>query len=181
MQANPITPPLNPHEISFNHYSKPSFVMAKFQNLHGFIVKPSFKPMEIPMKLQHVRYFSWWKNPFQRAFSWWHKSHGFKPPFNHQIPAMKPPFGCVWKCCVPLNPMVLLIIIPMKNGYFIGKINPTFLDKPIFWWWNSSLQGAKQISPALAVLGFAGQAASSASSAEPSGARAKKRPGERPA
>jgi len=27
---------------------------------------------------------------------------------------------------VPLNPMVLLIIIPMKNGYFIGKINPIF-------------------------------------------------------
>ena len=33
---------------------------------------------------------------------------------------------------VLLNPMVLLIIIPMKNGYFIGKINPTFSDKPIF-------------------------------------------------
>ena len=31
---------------------------------------------------------------------------------------------------VPLNPMVLLIIIPMKNGYFIGNINPTFSDKP---------------------------------------------------
>ena len=30
----------------------------------------------------------------------------------------------------PLYPMVLLIIIPMKNGYFIGKINPTFSDKP---------------------------------------------------
>ena len=29
-----------------------------------------------------------------------------------------------------LNPMVLLIIIPMKNGYFIGKINPTFSDTP---------------------------------------------------
>ena len=43
------------------------------------------------------------------------------------------PFGCVWKCRVPLNPMVLLIIIPMKNGYFIGNINPTFSDKPIFW------------------------------------------------
>ena len=28
--------------------------------------------------------------------------------------------------------MVLLMIIPMKNGYFIGKINPTFSDKPIF-------------------------------------------------
>ena len=34
--------------------------------------------------------------------------------------------GFVWKCCVALNPMVLLIIIPMKNGYFIGNINPTF-------------------------------------------------------
>ena len=34
--------------------------------------------------------------------------------------------GCVWKCCVSLNPMVLLIIIPIKNGYFIGKINPIF-------------------------------------------------------
>ena len=32
---------------------------------------------------------------------------------------------------VPLNPMVLLIIIPMKNGYFIGNINPTFSDKPV--------------------------------------------------
>ena len=27
--------------------------------------------------------------------------------------------------------MVLLIIIPMKNGYFIGNINPTFSDKAI--------------------------------------------------
>ena len=27
---------------------------------------------------------------------------------------------------VPLNPMVFMIIIPMKNGYFIGNINPTF-------------------------------------------------------
>ena len=32
--------------------------------------------------------------------------------------------------CTPLYPMVLLIIIPMKNGYFIGNINPTFSDKP---------------------------------------------------
>ena len=39
--------------------------------------------------------------------------------------------GCVWKWLVPLNPMVLLIIIPMKNGYFIGNINPTFSDKPM--------------------------------------------------
>ena len=33
---------------------------------------------------------------------------------------------------VPLNPMVLLIIIPMKNCYFIGNMNPTFSDKPIY-------------------------------------------------
>ena len=26
--------------------------------------------------------------------------------------------------------MVFMIIIPMKNGYFIGKINLTFSDKP---------------------------------------------------
>ena len=26
------------------------------------------------------------------------------------------------------KPMVLLIIIPMKNGYFIGKINPIFRE-----------------------------------------------------
>ena len=26
----------------------------------------------------------------------------------------------------PFYPMVLLIIIPMKNGYFIGNMNPTF-------------------------------------------------------
>ena len=33
---------------------------------------------------------------------------------------------------LPLNPMVLLIIIPFLNGYFIGNINPTFSDKPLF-------------------------------------------------
>ena len=32
---------------------------------------------------------------------------------------------------VPLHPLVLLIIIPFLNGYFIGGINPTFSDKPI--------------------------------------------------
>ena len=35
-------------------------------------------------------------------------------------------YGCVWKWLVPLNPMVLLIIIPMKNGYFIGNIPNIF-------------------------------------------------------
>ena len=40
----------------------------------------------------------------------------------------------IWVCLkivYPLNPMVLLIIIPFLNGYFIGNINPTFSDKPI--------------------------------------------------
>ena len=38
---------------------------------------------------------------------------------------------CLKMSLVSLNPMVLLIIIPMKNGYFIGNINPTFSDKPM--------------------------------------------------
>ena len=29
--------------------------------------------------------------------------------------------------------MVLLIIIPMKNGYFIGKINPIFRQTQVQW------------------------------------------------
>ena len=32
--------------------------------------------------------------------------------------------------------MVLLIIIPFLNGYFIGNINPTFSDKPKYIWVN---------------------------------------------
>ena len=44
------------------------------------------------------------------------------------------PFGkLIWVClkmlCTPLYPMVLLIIIPMKNGYFIGNI-PYFQTNP---------------------------------------------------
>ena len=35
----------------------------------------------------------------------------------------------------PLNPMVLLIIIPFLNGYFIGKINPIFRQANI-WYGN---------------------------------------------
>ena len=56
------------------------------------------------------------------------------------------PLGCVWKCCVPLNPMVLLIIIPMKNGYFIGNINPTFSDKSTcgFAFWCFCLKSGDQ-------------------------------------
>ena len=36
---------------------------------------------------------------------------------------------CLKMSCTTLNPMVLLIIIPMKNGYFIGNI-PYFQTNP---------------------------------------------------
>ena len=73
-------------------------------------------------------------------------------------PVIIPLYGCVWKWLVPhctqivplgewgliniwvclkmvstpLYPMVLLIIIPFWNGYFIGNINPTFSDKAMW-------------------------------------------------
>ena len=40
---------------------------------------------------------------------------------------------------VPLNPMVLLIIIPTKWLAIIGNINPTFSDKPILFNINSNI------------------------------------------
>ena len=50
----------------------------------------------------------------------------FAPYFCHIV---------MWVCLKmvrkPLNPMVLLIIIPFWNGYFIGNIDPTFSDKPM--------------------------------------------------
>ena len=49
--------------------------------------------------------------------------------------------------------MVLLIIIPMKNGYFIGNINPTFSDKPIL---SNSNQMDPKISSQEAVAPLAG-------------------------
>ena len=48
-----------------------------------------------------------------------------QPPTRHAVCNMG-----VSENSVSLNPMVFMIIIPMKNGYFIGKINPTFSDKP---------------------------------------------------
>ena len=54
----------------------------------------------------------------------------------------------------PIVPNGLLIIIPMKNGYFIGNINPTFSDKPIFssfqlqFWTLESLPDHRKLLPA---------------------------------
>ena len=58
---------------------------------------------------------------------------------------------------VPLNPMVFMIIIPITNGYFIGNINPTFSDKPIY----DSVPGVVYVStcpgsdPYMGILYFA--------------------------
>ena len=54
-----------------------------------------------------------------------------------------PRIGCVWKCCVPLNPMVFMIIIPFLNGYFIGNI-PYYYPNCIpninhYYWFSWSL------------------------------------------
>ena len=40
-------------------------------------------------------------------------------------------YGCVWKCCVPLNPMVN-DHYPYQMAISLG-IYPTFSDKPILW------------------------------------------------
>ena len=42
------------------------------------------------------------------------------------------PFGCVWKCRVPHCTQWFCWSLSLLNGYFIGNINPTFSDKPIF-------------------------------------------------
>ena len=50
-------------------------------------------------------------------------------PKNIENPAVRTDMGMSEN---RLNPYTqwLMIIIPMKNGYLIGNINPTFSDKP---------------------------------------------------
>ena len=56
-----------------------------------------------------------------------HDSSPFQPKITKQ---KKNKHMGVSENSVPLHPMVLLIMIPITNGYFIGNINPTFSDKP---------------------------------------------------
>ena len=78
-------------------------------------------------------------------------------------------FGCVWKWLVPLNPMVLLIIIPFLNGYFIG--NPIFRQTLLTLWsldwrnrrnrrtdctWKAMSLNVKMVSEHLAVRMWGG-------------------------
>ena len=51
-------------------------------------------------------------------------------------------FRCVWKCCVPHCTQWLMIIIPMKNGYFMGNIPNIFRSKPISWIGRSPLSNS---------------------------------------
>ena len=55
---------------------------------------------------------------------------------------------CLKMLCTPVNPMVLLIIIPFLNGYFIGNINPTCSDKPRIQWLRSGAADVSHLSQA---------------------------------
>ena len=94
--------------------------------------------IEIPMGLDRLRFqgprwsiskSGWALSNSRRT---WIKSNALQlvEEFGSRFPIFS--YGCVWKWLVPLHPMVLLIIIPFLNGYFIGNINPTFSDKPIY-------------------------------------------------
>ena len=63
---------------------------------------------------------------------------------SSQVKLQRWGYGCVWKWLVPRNPMVLLIIIPMKNGYFIGNI-PYFQTNPygLMIWVNYKLTASE--------------------------------------
>ena len=56
-------------------------------------------------------------------------SHGF---LVQMFPPVGQKMGLSENVVYPIFPMVLLIIIPFLNGYFIGNINPTFSDTPIY-------------------------------------------------
>ena len=59
---------------------------------------------------------------------------------SSHVPVTTIQFIHIWVClkmsCTPLYPMVLLIIIPMKNGELslgiLTQLYPTFSDKPIY-------------------------------------------------
>ena len=60
----------------------------------------------------------------------------WRPIRFHTSPVRQPwrIHGFVWKCCVPRKTqwLVIMIIIPIKNGYFIGNI-PYFQTNPHGW------------------------------------------------
>ena len=63
-------------------------------------------------------------------------------------------YGCVWKCCVPLNPMVFMIIIPIK--WLFHWEYTLFSDKPI-----SQCRLRERLGGSLACRPSAGSASSS--------------------
>ena len=73
---------------------------------------------------------------FSLRFSLRTGGHSLWRPFVFFSPSRLGKLSVMWAClkmlCTPFYPMVLLIIIPFLNGYFIGKINPTFSDKPMY-------------------------------------------------
>ena len=106
------------------------FVFPNFQNpntifcpFFGKNVPTSPSNAASPSTSPERRRWKWFRSPMTTGFpKWWLCSSG-KITTCQQTQV----FG-VWKCFVyPIVPsLILLIIIPFLNGYFIGKINPMF-------------------------------------------------------
>ena len=97
---------------------------------------------------RNLSFGPWWPLAYPRTRVWQQKSYrsGKKTGWWHQLCRKKRDkliekkalrsqsseglnkhiWVCLKMSCTPLYPMVLLIIIPLLNGYFIGNINPTF-------------------------------------------------------
>ena len=126
-----------------NHLGFLNFTFLRFFSVFVFLVTES-KPISGHRFLNPVvaGVRGCWREPqfrsFRPGFVWKSASlkilqcptvSGWSDFFPLKVACLVSPYGFVWKCCVPLHPMVLLIIIPMKNGYFIGGV-PHFQTYP---------------------------------------------------
>ena len=93
-------------------------LFQKFERL-----SPSFRPLQLKHR-QHLKAKSW--DPENTLQSQCKHSTVAKSWGSRLVST----WLCLKMSCTPLYPMVLLIIIPFLNGYFIGNINPTFSDIP---------------------------------------------------
>ena len=87
------------------------------QGLHGLQLGATEEILA--SSVDHPFFMDWTKTGLQKPcgcvwinihYTWWTYSPAIFTMKYYCI------YGCVWKCCVPLNPMVLLIIIPLLNG-----------------------------------------------------------------
>ena len=98
-----------------------------------------------------LRWAPWRERPGAAIHQW--NSVIYIPPelicswYQYNPPKKSTSLGIlIWVCLkmlvsTPVYPMVLLIIIPMKNCYFIGNINPTFsVTNPFPGWTNETMK-----------------------------------------